>query len=129
MVEVIQIEIPLPDPKLWSNRNTHWRAKSPLVKGYRALACCEMQAVMEKSGLQAVAWEKACLSMEFFFKDKRRRDVFNAEAAMKAAIDGCVDAGLISDDDWTHLSSGGSTGGLDRVNPRVIMTFARVKQW
>jgi crossover junction endodeoxyribonuclease RusA len=56
----------------------------------------------------------------------RKRDLFNASAAMKAAIDGVIDAGLLPDDDWKCLEGGRMTGGLDRENPRVIMTFDRI---
>ncbi|MEU3162930.1 hypothetical protein [Streptosporangium sp. NPDC006930] len=35
--------------------------------------------------------------------DRRRRDVGNLYPSFKAIIDGCVDAGVLPDDDDTHL--------------------------
>ena len=45
---------------------------------------------------------------------------------MKAAIDGCIDAGLLPDDDWRRLEAGPARGGHDKENPRVILTFERL---
>jgi hypothetical protein len=81
---------------------------------------------MEMARLNDTGWIRACLSMDFFFKDRRRRDVYNAAQAMKAAIDGCVDAGIIIDDDWKHLSGGGLRGAVDKDNPGVVMVFDRL---
>ena len=126
MADQIQITIDLPDPKLWANRNSHWRAKGPIAKAYRQAANIAMSLEMVKRCIPVGEWECASLSMEFLFKDKRRRDVFNAAQAMKAAIDGCIDAGLLPDDDWKHLTGGSLYGDVDRENPRVIMSFQRL---
>jgi hypothetical protein len=85
-----------------------------------------MEAQMKRQNLQPNVWETASLSLQYYFKDWRKRDVFNAQAAMKAAIDGCVDAGLLPDDDWQRLEAGPAKGGYDKRNPRVIMTFTRL---
>ena len=121
MAKKIKIELALPHPKLWSNRNAHWRTKAPITKAYRSLAYRAMNYEMAR--LNETGWNRACLSMEFTFKDKRRRDVYNAAQAMKAAIDGCIDACIIPDDDWKHLLGGGLRGNVDKDNPGVVMIF------
>ena len=124
MVDQIKIELPLPHARLWSNRNTHWRVKAPLIKKYRYLAYRAMN--FEMARLNETGWQRGKLSMNFFFKDRRRRDVYNAAQAMKAGIDGCIDAGILPDDDWQHLEGGGLTGSVDKENPGVIMIFDRL---
>lgn len=70
-------------------------------------------------------WELSRISMQFWFKDKRRRDLLNAVAAMKSAIDGIVDAGLMVDDDWQHMRVGELVAGVDRCDPRVQIQVDR----
>jgi len=125
MKNQVQITLDIPPKELWANRNCHWRAKAPVAKNARLVACQAMTDEMERMGT-STKWKKASLSMQFLFKDMRRRDVYNAAQAMKASIDGCVDAGLVPDDDWQHLEGGGLMAGLDRENPRVIMSFQRL---
>ena len=123
-MNTLTLTLPMPDPKLWANRNTHWRAKGPIAKSHRQNACWVTLAQMGVLGISPV-WPAATISFVFWFKDKRKRDVLNAAQAMKASIDGIVDAGLIPDDDHVHLDVGTITGGIDRKNPRVEITLKR----
>lgn len=73
-------------------------------------------------------WPKARLRIGLFFPDKRRRDVLNYMAALKYAIDGCVEAGLLVDDDWEHLEIGAPMVGIDAETPRAMLHFERMDQ-
>lgn len=55
------------------------------------------------------------------FQDERRRDVGNLYPTIKAAIDGFVDAGIITDDDHTHLI--GPDMRLGGKSPKHTTTF------
>ena len=49
-------------------------------------------------------YEKAHITITWVAKDKRRRDIDNLFAAMKAYIDGLVHVGLIADDSAKHVT-------------------------
>lgn len=91
-------EIFLPPPtnkrKKWLSLNdrNHWSRSSPLTRYWRTLAF-EQASLLEVRDLPE-AYAVACFS----FGDKRRRDVHNYMPTVKAAIDGCTDAGLWVDD-------------------------------
>jgi hypothetical protein len=55
------------------------------------------------------------------FQDERRRDVANYYPTVKAAIDGFVDAGIITDDDHTHFI--GPDMRLGGKSPKHTTTF------
>lgn len=48
--------------------------------------------------------ERARLVVTVSLPDRRRRDLHNFTPTIKAIVDGLVDAGLLPDDDATHLS-------------------------
>ena len=95
----------LPPSELFPNRlrSLHWSVRSRV----EAEARYEGKVV----GLQAkpgnwVAPQHAVISYEFHWKDKRKRDPESLVAAAKPFIDGLVDAGILIDDDFYHLSIG-----------------------
>ena len=61
-------------------------------------------ALVKEQGSPATPYEKAHITITWVAKDKRRRDVENLFASMKAYIDGLVVSGLLIDDDWMHVS-------------------------
>ena len=82
----IVIDLPWPSPKLSSNKRLHWRVKSEATKKARADA--KWLALSAKVG----QWPNAVLQFAYFPPDKRRRDVQNMPAMLKASIDGIADA-------------------------------------
>ena len=124
--EAITIVLPLPSARLSPNRPVMTRggriAKAVETKKYRANA----KAVAEAVGLESGPWAKARASEVFFWPDKRRRDVRNAEARMKPAFDGIVDAGVLADDSADHLTHLPTEFEVDRQNPRVEIRIERV---
>jgi len=124
MTNSITITMPLPPKELWQNRTGHWIKKSKATREYRSSA----YLLGVSARLQRQCWEMASAKLVFFWGDRRRRDVRNAEAAMKPAYDGLVDAGIIIDDDYKHLTHEATEFKFDKDNPRVEITVSEVKE-
>lgn len=123
--ETVTIVLPLPPAILSPNRIHATRggriARYSTSKKYRTMA----KVMTLATGVSG--WQKATVQAAFFHKINRRRDDINAMQMMKSAYDGIVDAGLIPDDDHTHLTTLPATFGIDKVNPRVELKFRRVE--
>lgn len=119
-MEPIKVVLPLPPRALHAHNKGHWRSKREAVKSYRdrARTACELELKHKRPELPG-----ARLDVRFFWKDYRRRDNFNAAHSVKAAIDGCVDAGLVADDCWTVLQPCTVESERDTKRPRVELTF------
>lgn len=118
----IEIVLPSPHPKLHAHNTGHWRSKAGPTKELRTLA---KALAMQARPHRFKTWDKASVDYTFYLKTARRRDMANLIQSQKAAIDGVVDAGVIVDDDWKHLSIGRVSCEVDRVNPRVVLTFRK----
>jgi len=57
-----------------------------------------------EQGRPSTPYDQAHITITWVAKDKRRRDIDNLFAAMKAYIDGLVHVGLIADDSAMHVS-------------------------
>ena len=93
----------------------------------RAAASKKQKALAKAAVLaqQVTGWGKADVCATFFHKTTRRRDDVNHLAMLKAAYDGCVEAGLLPDDDREHLRTTGCQFLIDKKSPRVELTFTR----
>ena len=89
----------LPDRDLNPNKRLHH------MQLYRAKrqAKDEAMALVLEQGRPDIPYEKAHITITWVAKDKRRRDTDNLFSSMKAYIDGLVEAGLLVDDDATHV--------------------------
>jgi len=89
----------LPDPALNPNRPTHYMGL------YRAKAGAKQDAIalVMAQGKPPRPYEKAHITISWVAKDRRRRDIDNLFASMKAYIDGLVAVGLLRDDDAMHV--------------------------
>lgn len=87
------------DMLLTANERKHWAKKA------RTTAILRQLAVLEAARFNAKhePFTRAHLTVHVGWPDKRRRDVANVAPTIKALIDGCVDAGLLPDDDDEHL--------------------------
>lgn len=128
-MDSVTITLPLPDPRLGPNKPAATRgsmlAKARLTKAYRRSAYFRTLEAMPT--VFDTPWPRAKATLDFYFNDSRRRDIRNLEAAMKAAYDGIVEAGLITDDRHEVLSHGMTEvhkSGTD--GPRVEITIERV---
>ena len=110
---MIAITLPWPSPVLSPNSRTHWAVKSRAVKSARVAAFYQVRAASKAT----VDWPRADVRMTFCPPDKRRRDMDNMVASMKAAADGIADAIGIDDSKFTatYALSEPVKGGLVRV--------------
>lgn len=127
MNETITIILPLPPKVLQPNHTVGSRggrfAKAAATKKYRRMACEAAQSACVETG----PWELAEASVRFFHATKRRRDEDNAMGCLKAAYDGIVDAGIVVDDDSTHLRREMPVFAIDPLHPRVEITVTRLQ--
>lgn len=91
-----ELRLGWPDKGLSPNARLHWSRKSRLVKSARTAA---WGALLEKFGASPHLPAGARISLEMMFcpPDRRRRDLDNIIASMKAANDGIADALGIDD--------------------------------
>lgn len=91
MTAVIHLAISR-DVVLSANKEKHWAVKARHVKVIR-----DMAFVMAKHH-RYLPMKKASIEVEVTWPDNRVRDASNLAPTAKAAIDGFVDAGLLTDD-------------------------------
>lgn len=106
--------LPWPPMRLNPNVRQHWSAHARAKRLYRA--ACHIHARAQGVGrLQA---EKVAVRLVFVPPDRRRRDLDNLIAAMKAGLDGLADALGVDDRCFTlaaELLTDGEIGGMVRV--------------
>lgn len=119
-MESATITLPPSNAALHAHAKGHWRAKAKATADQRALAriLAKQQSVRIKG--------KARVHYEFYLPDKRRRDAANLVQSCKAAIDGVVDAGVISGDHWEVLEIGSVSVFVDKLDPRIVLIFEEV---
>jgi crossover junction endodeoxyribonuclease RusA len=96
--ETIVIHLPWPPKELSPNWRGHWAQKSRAAKRYRYQ--CRILALSAMSHAQIVKigqWKRIDLSLEFYPKDRRKRDDDNLIAAFKPGRDGLSDAMCMDD--------------------------------
>jgi len=128
IIESVTLVLPLPDKKLSPNKPCGSRgsrlAKARITKRYRQTAW----AIALNERVATGPWGRAQATLVFYWPDRRCRDIRNAEAAMKAAYDGIVDAGILTNDSYDVLTHQPTRFELDRVHPRVEILIQRLEQ-
>ena len=124
--ETITLILPLPNRVLSPNCPAGTRRgrmmKAAATKKYRAVA----KDIAEQVQLETGPWAKAQARLIFHWKDRRRRDIRNAESMMKPAYDGIVDAGVLVDDSYDHLTHLPTQFECDPECPRVEVVIERL---
>ena len=67
----------------------------------------------------------ASVEIKYYFKTHNRHDADNY--AGKFLLDGLTKAGVIKDDDMSHIKLSIS-GGYDKLNPRTVITVTEIKE-
>lgn len=91
----ISLELPWPNTDLNPNRRTHWAKLARLKKKARADA--HTAGLGARLNRQMWGEGRIPLAISFYPPDKRRRDLDNLIASMKAAQDGLADAMGVDD--------------------------------
>jgi crossover junction endodeoxyribonuclease RusA len=121
-------ELAFPPLELNPNARVHRHAKATVVKRYRQDAAAVWAGARNARGRQGLPLDGGTLWAHFYEPDRRKRDGDNLLAALKPAIDGMVDAGILVDDDaLDHLPI---CRELDRDRPRVrLLLFSGRVEW
>lgn len=126
--ESLMIILPLPSGLLSPNNTVGSIggrfAKAGAIKKYRKRAC----DVVENARIETAPWGKVSVKATFYFLRKSRRDPDNATGSLKAAYDGIVDAGLVIDDDYEHMTRLPPIFLIDREWPRVELLIENISE-
>lgn len=108
-----------PIPPSWNNFISKQRMEQNNIKSkYKDLAIW-LAAKYKIAGLNL---EKVCFTFDFYFKDKRRRDVDNYTLSAKLIDDGFTTANVLIDDSSTYLELKFPPFKYDKENPRLEIT-------
>jgi crossover junction endodeoxyribonuclease RusA len=99
---ILGVKLPLPPPALSPNARLHWRDRAKAAATYRQE--CRILALQARRDMEARLGMVFPLTppvravLTFFLPTRQRRDPDNLLASFKAGLDGCVDAGVLADD-------------------------------
>jgi len=106
------VDLPWPPAILSPNAREHWAKVARAKKAYRR--DCSMLAIA--AGARVRKWESRLhLRITFMPPTRRRYDLDNALARIKAGLDGIADAIGVDDSGWSIAISKGEPGGFVRV--------------
>jgi len=109
------------DVLLTSNMRLHWATKARHTKVIRDMAY--VMATHPKRQLMPTA----TLEVVVKWGNRRARDAANIEPTAKAAIDGCVDAGLLTDDSQRYLKHVGYSIAEDTHNTPGVACYLELR--
>lgn len=93
------ITLPAGTVLLSANGREHWRARHAITRDLRDLAC------LLARNKHIPKLEKVKIKATYHPPDRRRNDADNCHPSVKALVDGLVDAGVLDDDDNSHVLS------------------------
>lgn len=91
----MMVKLPWPPRGLWPNYRHHWASMARAKRNYRSTAWA---LAKEEGGTMA---GRLAVHLTFCPPDKRRRDMDNMLAAMKAGLDGISQAIGVDDSLWS----------------------------
>jgi crossover junction endodeoxyribonuclease RusA len=116
----LTVTLSLPPKALSPNARTHWAAKAKAVAAYRGEAFLMARRAVAGVGKGGDWWAKVdteiMVRSTFWFRVERRRDRDNAQASLKAALDGIAEALGVDDSRFVMAPA---TLLVDPDNPRV----------
>jgi crossover junction endodeoxyribonuclease RusA len=92
-----ELFLPWPDKRLSPNSRVHWRALAHAKKMAKKLAFYSVK----EAGIPKIEADSLLVSYSFFPPSRRRYDLDNLIASMKAANDGIAEAVGVDDSAWT----------------------------
>lgn len=109
----MNIVFPWPPADLSPNARVHWAKLARAKKTYRM--ACFAQAHVQ--GIKPAQAERVAVHLTFVPPDRRKRDLDNLIASMKAGIDGLADAMRLDDSKFrlTFELDHNAIGGMVRV--------------
>lgn len=101
-VAPLVLRLPWPPPELSPNVQVHWGTKKRATDLYKAECFVAIRDVIGHAE-RPEPLQEARIKVVFVVPNKRKRDIDNAYASIKAAFDAMVRADLLVDDDSEHL--------------------------
>ena len=95
---ISELELPWTAPPLSLNHRNNWRAHAK-----KAAAIRQVAHLLAKQAKLGGPWPQVRVTLHYVPRDRRVRDAENPIPTLKACCDGLVDAGLVVDDDPTHM--------------------------
>ncbi len=128
MPRSITLKFPWFPDELRPNARPNRYAKASATKAYREQCGWECHAPLKPPVLRS----PVLATTTFYVTDKRKRDMNNLDASIKALWDGIVDAGILVDDSSEHLQHGRSRlvrnlGGLATKGKYIEVTLEEVE--
>lgn len=120
MARTWELKLTVENGRKWLSLNDrdHFRARAVKVKAWRTYA----EQAARAAGVPTLA--RATITGHIYKNRAGRYDPHNLFPTLKACIDGIVDAGVLADDDHTHLRAALEHGGIDRTQPpHIIITI------
>jgi crossover junction endodeoxyribonuclease RusA len=111
------ITVSYPDKILNPNEKSHFHKKAPFKKAHRNEGYWQAQ----KHGV-ILPEQKHHVTLIFYPPDNKPRDLDNALASMKSAIDGIADGLGINDKYFRPITI--DFGDADKKNPRVVISIS-----
>lgn len=119
----MQLTITGQTPSKKNSKQLFIRGGVPTMVSSKNYLAWERDALWQLKGVTPMTDFPTQLSLYFFFKDLRRRDLDNC---VSSVCDALVKSGVIPDDDVLHLRSVVAYYvGLDKANPRVLCYFSK----
>lgn len=117
MTRTWELKLTVEEGRKWLSLNDrdHYRVKALKVKAWRSYAKNEAQ----KAGIPTI--DRATITGHVYKNRAGRYDPHNLFATLKVCIDGIVDAGILADDDYTHLRAALEHGGINRQEPPHLL--------
>lgn len=120
-----ELRLTVENGRKWLSLNDrgNWRKWATPIARWRAYA----HEATQKAGVPRL--ERATITGHIYKNRAGRYDPHNLFPTLKACIDGIVDAGVLADDDHTHLRAALEHGGIDRTQPpHIIITIREETQ-
>ena len=120
------VELPFPDSELMQNRNSgrHWSYAHEAKTTQKLAAYLSTRQAITSAYFEAQDGAVYRVEMEFNPPDKRRRDVSNLHAAMKAALDGIAEAMGVDDSRFTEHQQ---RMGAMHYQGRVVVKVSEIR--
>ena len=107
------VTLPWPPTELSPNQRLHWSRVAKAKKAYRAECCLQARS----QGLRTIEAPRLHATFTFYPPSRRRLDLDNCIARIKAGIDGLVDACGVDDSRWTMtFAISDQIGGMVKVS-------------
>ena len=116
--EPVTLTIPAPCSWVRSNQHGHWSVRHKLTRAWRQASAWQARAAGPPPFDGPVA-----IVATIHKTDRRRFDLDGHTPTVKAAIDGCRDAGLLAEDDTRFVPSLTLRAGEPRPTACLVLTI------